>query len=208
MIAAPRCAEFAEAIYDPKSHWDREWVRGDIRVGGAKFIDCWLLVWRGTRVTSVGDMMRDADCRPYHDREIGNVHRGFYDGMMTVANAIDHDLAGEIIEEDGHSLGGAMALLHAARCRARSLPVAAVTTFAPPRIAFSLFGDVSVVERLLEPLPGDDWAHPSDDIPLLPPVFRSGRKLKMLSQTERGSIIDPLPFHAIAGYRADVTAAA
>ena len=208
MIPAVRCAELAEAIYDPASKWDREWTRGDVRVGGALIDGAWLTVWRGTEITDIRDVGRDFDCLPpYDDRDLGAVHRGFGLGMLSVAEAIDDDLQGLVVNASGHSLGAAMSLLYAARRRKHELRIEFATTFAPPKIAWAPFGEHTIVQGLLDGLPGTDFAHADDPVPRLPPLFNSGRPLTMLAWTGAPSL-DPIAYHGIDGYRADVAALA
>ncbi len=193
-------ADFCLAIYDPASKWDREWVRGDIRVGGAYLEGRWVLVWRGTEITDIRDLLRDADLIPHSDPELGIVHSGFFFGMMAVAGQIDHDLGVAERECAGHSLGAAMVLLYAARCNARKIIVTSALTFAPPRICWG----GAPAQSLLRDLPGTDFAHPSDDVPMMPWPYQSGRTLTMLPQSEDGSALDPIPYHRMSGYRADI----
>ena len=208
MITAVRCAQLAEAIYDPASKWDREWTRGDVRVGGALIDGAWLTVWRGTEITDIRDVGRDFDCLPpYDDRDLGAVHRGFGLGMLSVAEAIDDDLQGLVVNASGHSLGAAMSLLYAARRRKHELRIEFATTFAPPKIAWAPFGEHTIVQGLLDGLPGTDFAHADDPVPRLPPLFNSGRPLTMLAWTGVPSL-DPIAYHQIAKYRIDVAALA
>ncbi|AKF07899.1 lipase family protein [Sandaracinus amylolyticus] len=81
-----------------------------------------ILVYRGTELTSVGDVLADAFVEtvpfPARNFRVGNVHGGFYFGMEAVwkrvYSMLVHERVGELIIA-GHSLGAAMAVLTAAQ---------------------------------------------------------------------------------------------
>lgn len=81
-----------------------------------------ILVYRGTELTSVGDVLADAYVEtvpfPARNFRVGHVHGGFHFGMEAVwkrvYSMLVHERVGELIIT-GHSLGAAMAVLTAAQ---------------------------------------------------------------------------------------------
>lgn len=125
-----------------------------------------LLASRGT--SNLGQWIRDANIAPV-DHPWGDVHQGFLDGLAAVDSAIDAftqaAASAKPLWITGHSLGGALAVLAAARLHMHGLAPRTVT-FGQPRTGSSAFAtrfDAELPQRLLR------FINQSDLIPRLPP---------------------------------------
>lgn len=81
-----------------------------------------VLVFRGTQLTSVGDLLADAlvEMRPFPHRgqQLGQLHGGFLEGAKTVWKRVYHMLVKNPVDHliiAGHSLGAALAVVTAAQ---------------------------------------------------------------------------------------------
>ena len=94
---------------------------------------------------SLEDWLNDANFAPQADPELGQVHKGFRDSFYALWPAIQGQIkiwqaagkldAGAKVYVTGHSKGGALAMLAAAKLRAdQLLPVTEVDTFGAPRV--------------------------------------------------------------------------
>jgi Lipase (class 3) len=105
-----------------------------------------LLVFRGT--SNVGQWLRDARFAVW-SHPWGLVHRGFLDGV----NAVDGDLHEfDVIAKDtanvwitGHSLGGALAVVAAARSKMKGIHPS-LYTYGQPLVGFGNFADRFAIE--------------------------------------------------------------
>jgi hypothetical protein len=109
----------------------------------------------------------------------GRIHKGFTDALEREWPNIALEIARQSQQSDsqgrapkpvyvtGHSLGGAMAILTAARLQVMGIPVAGLYTYAAPRV-----GDETFVSFLEETLEGRIWRFNinEDIIPRLAPV--------------------------------------
>lgn len=113
-------------------------------------------VFRGT--DDLDDLRKDLDAKLV-PAEHGRVHRGFRDALELVWDTLEPRLCGRAPLLAGHSLGGALAVLAAAR-----LPrVRAVYTFGAPRVGDAAFRDAL-------DLPLHRVVNNNDLVPRLPPL--------------------------------------
>ena len=116
----------------------------------------------------VADLKADLDIRLVDHEDGGCIHRGFRDALDEVWPALSAHLRdlrerGTPVWMAGHSLGGAVAVLAAARHR----DVAGVYTYGTPRV-----GDRAFVESF--PVPVWRFVNNNDVVPHLPPIpYRS-----------------------------------
>jgi Lipase (class 3) len=125
-----------------------------------------LLAFRGT--SNPGQWLRDVRFIPW-SHPWGLVHRGFLDGI----NAVETDLQEfDLIAKDaehvwitGHSLGGALALIAAARSKMKGVSPS-LYTYGQPRVGFGNFADRFAIE-----LPGRliRFVNQSDIVTRVPP---------------------------------------
>jgi len=91
-----------------------------------------LIAFRGSR--RLGDWWLDFKARPHEvddHADVGRVHRGFLQAAQSIAPAIAADIGDEPYLTDGHSLGGALALMVPVLMPRRPI---AIFGFAPPRV--------------------------------------------------------------------------
>jgi pimeloyl-ACP methyl ester carboxylesterase len=127
-----------------------------------------LLAFRGT--SNIGQWLRDAQFIPAR-HFWGTVHQGFLDGI----NSLETDLQAfdqlaknaKQVWVTGHSLGGALAVLAAARLKSKGI-TSSLYTYGQPRVGFGDFADRFAVE-----LPGRliRFVNQSDIVPRVPPGF-------------------------------------
>jgi hypothetical protein len=183
------CALAAAAYDDPPT-----WARGDVAVTRTDIDEVSVIAWRGTELSDIGDICRDVDCIPVFRDGYGHVHRGFFEGAMSVAEAIVADVAGRPLLVTGHSLGGAMALVFGAFLVLRGTPPVSVVTFGAPRLGYSTLANV------LRDVPGTEYRRGIDPIPDLPPWLLAPR-VRARVQIGRPSL-EPFADHRVAGYLA------
>lgn len=176
-----------------RAHVDEiEFFRSDLTGTGALLVKCSsptpfaVLVFRGTE-QEVQDFVHDADTWPI--AAFGGtvrVHRGFKRALNSVwtpiAGALDR--IDDPLFYTGHSLGGALATLAAAR-----RPPRAVYAFGSPRV-----GDAKFVERL-QSVPVFRVVHGNDLVATVPPEalgFRhAGHEYRIGSRTAAAINLDP-----------------
>ena len=120
-----------------------------------------VLVFRGTH--DLRDWLSNLNALPVDWPDGGNVHRGFVEALdqvwesVVVALKETINIAGSILYA-GHSLGGALAILAAAR-----RPPSALYTYGAPRVGDPAFG------LTLQQVPFHRVVNDRDLVPLLPP---------------------------------------
>ena len=103
--------------------------------------------------------------------EWGRVHLGFHDGVYQVESAIGDFIVAaskaQYVWITGHSLGGAMAVIAAARVKMSGIR-ASVCTFGQPKMGLSDFAERFAIE-----LPGRyaRFVNQNDVVPRIPPVY-------------------------------------
>lgn len=132
----------------------------------------------------VKDWIHDLTFNQIRDEEWGfpgRFHRGFYKAIQgrwrAILDEAARQSAGRPIYVTGHSLGGAMAFLTAARLADAGLPVASVYTFAAPRV-----GDDEFATRYEQLLGSRTWRfnNNEDVIPHLGPSAVSAPEFSRL----------------------------
>jgi triacylglycerol lipase len=146
--------------------------------------------FRGT--AQPGDWITNLDMRRVRTPN-GRVHRGF----LTALDHVWSDIEGVIDKErgartfwfTGHSLGGALATLAAARCALeRQIPVAGLQTFGQPRVGNRKFA--VNLERVLANRYFRFMNH-ADTVPGLPSAWRFRHAGQMCWFDKRGALILP-----------------
>jgi len=105
-----------------------------------------VVAFRGTEFTSIADWKTDAYIRFFEDPDLGNLHTGFHKAYEDVRNEVENVLRGsegKAVWVTGHSLGGAMAVICAARIQQQGLGSPSIITFGQPRV-----GDKTVAKWL------------------------------------------------------------
>jgi pimeloyl-ACP methyl ester carboxylesterase len=121
-----------------------------------------LVVFRGTRVDTLEDLIADSQAVPAAWRPGVRVHAGFRRAFQSVSEPLRAALA-DIPDPPvitGHSLGGALATLAAAEHRKRA---PTLVTFGSPRVGDEAF------QRLFDGLAVRRIVHCCDVVPRLPP---------------------------------------
>ena len=122
-----------------------------------------VLVFRGTEIEALPDILADADFQLCQFQDIAQVHQGFRDALdevwVEVERALD-ELAAQGVPAwyTGYSLGAAMAALAAAR-----RPPVALYTFGSPRVGDEAF------TRLLRQVPTHRFVNCTDIVTTVPP---------------------------------------
>jgi hypothetical protein len=101
-----------------------------------------LVAFRGTE--GIIDLLHDLDFEQVAGYTAGNVHQGFFDALESLWQPLFTNLRsrrerGHCIYLTGHSAGGALAILAAARLLCSRVPVGAVYTFGAPRVGDRTF---------------------------------------------------------------------
>lgn len=125
--------------------------------------------------TIVADWLNDANAGLTVDSQLGAIHRGFADSFAVlwpqlVAKLEELRRQGKISSQStlyvaGHSKGGALAVIAAARLKLNGIPITAVYTFAAARAGGSAFADVYLQQKI----PTLRYENQDDIVPHLPP---------------------------------------
>ena len=101
-----------------------------------------VLAFRGTEATNPIDWSRDAQFRP-RAAALGRVHSGFDGALSEVWTDILDEIATDTrqLTVTGHSLGGGLAIIAAARLSDAGTPAASVYVYGCPRTGLSDFRD-------------------------------------------------------------------
>jgi hypothetical protein len=131
--------------------------------------DVALLVFRGT--SNPGQWLRDVQILPV-PHPWGLVHAGFLSGVGAVENALrelDAAASGKHVWVTGHSLGGALAVIAAARFKINKICEPLLHTYGQPAVGLDGFAERFAIE-----LPGRLWrfVNQSDIVTRVPPGFR------------------------------------
>lgn len=99
------------------------------------------VAFRGTEATNPIDWIKNAEFKPLVGELGGKVHSGFNSGVEEVWGELLAVIAaaGKPVILTGHSLGGALATLAAARVHEAGHPVAGVYTYGQPRVGHGDF---------------------------------------------------------------------
>ena len=162
-----------------------------------------VVVMPGTNPRDVLDVIRDLRAWPRWFVTVGICHSGFGWGGTAVAERVLKAVRGDdrLMTVIGHSLGGAMALIVAARLIAAGKRVR-VVTFGAPRVAFCL----NLALAALLGLAGDfvEYRRAGDPVPHVPmrPFYRH-----VTRGVELGTAVpEPIANHAIQRYADDLAA--
>jgi hypothetical protein len=133
--------------------------------------DVALLVFRGTN--NIGQWIRDLKVLPA-SHEWGWVHLGFTTGIAAVEEELRKfdqfaSRPGKHIWVSGHSLGGALAVLAAARLKIKGICAPSLHTYGQPAVGLSDFA-----QKFDSELPNRLWhvINQSDVVPRVPPLYR------------------------------------
>lgn len=176
----PRLREAFEdvrAFSEPETH-----TQGFVAWAG----DYAVLAFRGTEPDKIRDLLTDADARlvrvPWAS---GRVHAGAARAVESAWLSIAHILRlwappGKRLFLCGHSLGGMLAVLAAAKLERERRPVAGVATFGQPRVGSKRF-NASVSAPWLRVVRDNDPAPLLPPAGWLPPRYAHGGRLAWLS---------------------------
>ncbi|MGB7343458.1 MAG: lipase family protein [Pirellulaceae bacterium] len=96
-----------------------------------------VFAFRGTEFTSLADWKTDAYIRTITDPSVGGLHSGFntaYEDVRRNVELVIRTNPNKAIWVTGHSLGGAMAVICAIRCKQTKLADLRIMTFGQPRV--------------------------------------------------------------------------
>jgi pimeloyl-ACP methyl ester carboxylesterase len=156
------------------------------------------VAFRGTVPTNLSDWLRDLDCFPKVNDDLGILHQGFLNGAMAGLQGTLQALGGRGATLVGHSLGGALAALTAALMLTSGHPVVRLVTFGCPRTTLWTHRDV------LADIPGHRFVRILDPVPGVPPLFKHYTPLE--TRLMDGLRQDPIENHSITRYVASVAA--
>jgi triacylglycerol lipase len=151
--------------------------------------DC-MVISRGTEPNKWDDISADANAWTIAI-EVGKVHSGFHKHVDVLWPKIE-----SLLKENqrpvwfaGHSLGGAMSLLNAVRCRLSRIPSEpqAIFTYGSPRV-----GDRKLVNFLK--VRHYRWVNNNDIVPRVPPRWMGYRHMGREIYLNRRGKIASLPF--------------
>lgn len=166
------------------------WQAGDVaavRTGD-------VIAFRGTEPASWADWLRDFDAIPVWDQALGWCHQGFLDGARAIWPLLDVN-GMRSLTLTGHSMGGALAILTAAKLITAGMRVDAVVTFGAPRCGGVRVEDILSHTPLRLYRHGDD---PVPDLPVAPMLLRQpGTLIRIGTPT-----LNPIADHFVSGYLA------
>jgi predicted lipase len=132
-----------------------------------------VVAFRGTEAATPGDWEVDLRCtKTKLGGTAGRWHKGFAEALWQVQLHIESRIGftnrTKPIYITGHSLGGALAVLHAALLRDEEHRVQEIVTFGAPRV-----GNRPAAEWLERKYPGKivQYEHAGDRVPHLPPTW-------------------------------------
>ena len=148
-----------------------------------------IVAFRGTETSDRGDILSDADARRTATAS-GKVHTGLLRALDEVWDELEDtlrpDSGGNALWFTGHSLGGALAALAAARCvLERGMEVSGVHTFGQPRVGNRRFAsrlDEALRHRYFR------FINNEDTVPNLPLAFRFRHAGEMCWFDEQGRL--------------------
>lgn len=148
-----------------------------------------VIAGRGTELANVADIMADIDFLPDYSLTMGMIPRGFHARAIETFPEIVRLTAGRPFGLVGHSLGGAWALVTAAKLVHAGTPPLVVTTFESPR--------VGRLGGLIETMAGVDFVNGDDPVPLLPLGYPAPRPVTRIGQP----LLDPIDCHYLRNVR-------
>jgi hypothetical protein len=161
-----------------------------------------VLAMPGTNPRDALDWIRDLDASPWPFPKVGLCHSGFGAGGTALAERALVALKGEtrLVTVIGHSLGGAMAVVVAARLIGAGYHTR-IVTFGAPRVAFCLN---LALWLLLRTADLTEYRRAGDPVPHLPmrPFYRHLTRGVALG----AALPDLIANHAIGLYTGDLTA--
>ena len=178
------------------------------------------VAFRGTDPDNIHDDIADLEFIPRIVHGVGRVHRGFWDAGRGITSQVAARVGGLTYHLTGHSLGGAIALVVAAKLAEAGMPPATLTTFGAPRVG--MVEAARVMKRLLaRQTITTMYRHANDPVPHLPPQvavledWQHPVPLTQLGDAEdridwldiRKTLADTIGDHAIAAYETAVTLA-
>lgn len=135
------------------------------------------IIFRGT--DNLASILADIDAIPHPTASLGNVHKGFYEALLSVEQELIRAIKGHAkIVLVGHSEGGALALLFGAWLCLHNTPPVAIYAFESPKISADcgikqLFAQYKLVPKIYkngsDPVPDvpslmANWQHPANVI--------------------------------------------
>ncbi len=135
--------------------------------------DVQVVAFRGTETGSlfkgrgIIDVIRDMRILPWYDIDMGWVHSGFLKGARKSAQTLEKILIKDMpVVLTGHSLGGALSLLCAAKLQAAGFNVLEWVGFGSPKAQLS--------KRILQGFKQTNYRYRNDVVPLMPriPLYR------------------------------------
>ncbi len=164
--------------------------KGDTQAFLASDADKAMLAFRGTEVKRKTDILADLKFRKVPGAFGKRVHRGFKDALDQVWGDVDKavsDLGDRRLWIAGHSLGGALAVLAAARLAEAKVPIAGVYALGQPRVGGGSFNRI-----LNQELAGKVYRIVNfiDIVPRVPPlIFGFRHEHKRVYITSDGEVV-------------------
>lgn len=188
------------AIISDRAYREVTIESGDVQILIVEHDGALVIAPRGTE-KDAGDILSDIRFFPWNDADIGPCHKGF----LRATQAIWPQLRDILFENTlpvwftGHSLGGAIAILSAAKMiKVFGAAPAGVTTFGAPRAGFNwiipAFADVNIT----------CYRRGMDAVPSLPHAWWLWGPRHPVELTQIGKRGNPLSDHAIDGYIRDL----
>jgi Lipase (class 3) len=144
---------------------------------------------RGTEITSVENWLTDFDAIPEWHPGLGWIPRGFLRAMLRLLPLVAPHIVGRNVVTTGHSLGGSVSILLAAKLTVTGAPPVCYSANEPAHTGGR------TLAKVLAPVDGYISWFGNDPVPALPPIYGHPCAVNAIGH----DMLDPFSCHSIDG---------